>query len=114
MDVEQAGMNARVKFGDSKSNHSRDIRLPHFVTNDDDNDDIDNDDADGPYGNRAKRRSVFCLKTNLLPQTSPFALATPQTTEQTPPLGPVIGGRKCSNCLDSIDGPNSPNMLMHR
>ena len=24
-----------VKFGDSKSNRSRDIRLPHFVTNDD-------------------------------------------------------------------------------
>ena len=25
-----------VKFGDSRSNHSRHIRLPHFVTNDED------------------------------------------------------------------------------
>ena len=38
VDVEQVGMNTRVKFGDSRSNRSRDIRLPHFVTNDDDND----------------------------------------------------------------------------
>ena len=30
-----------VKFGDSKSNRSRDTRLPHFVTNDYDDDDDD-------------------------------------------------------------------------
>ena len=34
VDVEQGGMNVHVKFGDSRSNCSRDIRLPHFVTND--------------------------------------------------------------------------------
>ena len=45
------GMKVPVKFADSRSNRFRDIRLPHFVTNDDDND----DDADhGPYDNRAK------------------------------------------------------------
>ena len=38
MDVEQVGMNVRVKSGDSRSNRARDIRLPHFVTNDDDTD----------------------------------------------------------------------------
>ena len=34
--VEQDGMimNIHVKFGDFSSNRSRDIRLPHFVTND--------------------------------------------------------------------------------
>ena len=31
MDVEQVGMNARVKIGDSRSNSFRDTRLPHFV-----------------------------------------------------------------------------------
>ena len=39
--VEPTGMKVRVKFGDSSSNRSRDIRLPHFVTNNDDG----NDDA---------------------------------------------------------------------
>ena len=29
--VEQVGLNVHVKFGDSRSNRSRDIRLPHFV-----------------------------------------------------------------------------------
>ena len=33
--VEQVGMKVRVKFGDSMSNRYRDIRLPHFVTNED-------------------------------------------------------------------------------
>ena len=33
-DVEQVGMNVLIKFGDFRSNRSRDIRLPHFVTND--------------------------------------------------------------------------------
>ena len=37
-----------VKFGDSKSNRSRDIRLLHFVQT--------TTTADGPYDNRAKRR----------------------------------------------------------
>ena len=30
-DEEQVGMNVPVKFGDSRSNRSRDMRLPHFV-----------------------------------------------------------------------------------
>ena len=34
MNVEQVGMNVHVKFGDFRSNRFRDIRLPHFVTND--------------------------------------------------------------------------------
>ena len=33
-------MDIFANFGDSRSNHSADIRLPHFVTN------IDNDDHD--------------------------------------------------------------------
>ena len=36
--VDPAGVNAQVKFGDSKSNRSRDIRLPPFGMNDNDND----------------------------------------------------------------------------
>ena len=40
--VEQFGVNVGVQFGDSSSNGSQDIRLPHFVTNDHDhNDDYD-------------------------------------------------------------------------
>ena len=39
--VEPAGVKVRVTYVDSRSNCSRDIRLPHFVTND------DNDDAAG-------------------------------------------------------------------
>ena len=34
--TDPTGMNVRVKFGDSKSDCYRDIRLPSFVTNDDD------------------------------------------------------------------------------
>ena len=34
VDEEQFGMNVHVKFVDFRSNRSRDIRLPHFVTND--------------------------------------------------------------------------------
>ena len=61
MDVEPTGMKSLVKFGDSRSNRSRDIRLPHFVTNDNDDNDNDNKTTtttqpDEPYGNRAKRR----------------------------------------------------------
>ena len=33
--VDSTGVKVRVKFGDSRLNRSRDIRLPHFVTNDD-------------------------------------------------------------------------------
>ena len=40
--VDPTGVKVFVKFGDSRSNRSRDIRLPHVVTNDVDN---DNDDA---------------------------------------------------------------------
>ena len=38
--VEQIGNNVPIKFGDFRLNRSLDIRLPHFVTNN------DNDDAD--------------------------------------------------------------------
>ena len=34
--VDPTGVKIRVKFGDSRSNRSRDIRLPDFVTNDND------------------------------------------------------------------------------
>ena len=37
--VDWMGVKVPVKYGDSRSNHSRDMRLPHFVTNDD-NDDV--------------------------------------------------------------------------
>ena len=33
--VDPTGTKGRVQFGDSRSNRSRDIRLPHLVTNDD-------------------------------------------------------------------------------
>ena len=48
--VDPTDWTATVKFGDSMSNRSRDIQLPHFVANDDD------DDNDGPYDNMARRR----------------------------------------------------------
>ena len=35
MAVQYVGMDECVKFGDSMSNRSRDIRLPQFVMNDD-------------------------------------------------------------------------------
>ena len=41
--VDPAGLKVLVKFGDSRSNSSQDIRLPHFVTNDDNDDDNDSD-----------------------------------------------------------------------
>ena len=34
--IDPTGVKVRVKFGDSRSNRSRDIRLPHFVMNDND------------------------------------------------------------------------------
>ena len=34
--VDPTGVMVLVKFGDSLSDRSRDIRLPHFVTNDND------------------------------------------------------------------------------
>ena len=37
--VDPMGMKVPVKFGESRSNRSIDIRLPHFVMNDDDNND---------------------------------------------------------------------------
>ena len=42
--VDPTGVKVRVKFGDSRSNRSRDIGLPDFVTNDNDDND-DNDDV---------------------------------------------------------------------
>ena len=50
--VDRTGRKVPVKLGDSRSKRPRDIRLPHFVTNDDD----DNNDA----GRRTL--SAFCLK----------------------------------------------------
>ena len=41
MVVEPTGVKVSVKFGDSRSNGSRDAGLPHLVTNDDDDDDDD-------------------------------------------------------------------------
>ena len=38
MVIEMTGVEAGVKFGDSRSNLSRDIRLPHFAMNDYNND----------------------------------------------------------------------------
>ena len=32
VEVEHVGIDNHVKFGDSRSNRARDIRLPHFVT----------------------------------------------------------------------------------
>ena len=37
--VEATGLKVRVKLGESRSNRSRDMRLPHFVTNYNDDDD---------------------------------------------------------------------------
>ena len=54
--VGPTGVKVRVKFGDSRSNSSsRDIGLPHFVTNDD-------DDA-GVCRSSHKGKTAFCLKT---------------------------------------------------
>ena len=36
--IQPTGVKVRVNFGDSMSHRSRDMRLPHFVTNDDDDD----------------------------------------------------------------------------
>ena len=38
MVVDPAGMKAPEKLGDYRSKRSRDIRLPHFIANDDNND----------------------------------------------------------------------------
>ena len=46
------GVKVRVKFGDSRSNGSRDIQIPHFATNNDD----DNKDDDGNQLTVQKRR----------------------------------------------------------
>ena len=51
--VNPTGMKICIQFDDSKSNRCRDIRLPHFVTNDNDND---------AAGRRTPRR--ICLETN--------------------------------------------------
>ena len=48
-------MKGRVKFGDSKSNRSRDIRVSHFVKNDDDT-------GVRKSSHKGKRLIVFCLK----------------------------------------------------
>ena len=49
--VDLMGVRVRVKFGDSRSNRSRDVRLPHFDTNDDYNDDADR-----------RTLTAFCIK----------------------------------------------------
>ena len=47
--VQHVGVDVFVEFGDSRSSLSRDIRLPHFVTND--------------TGVRRSSHKAFCLKT---------------------------------------------------
>ena len=56
--VEQAGVKVCVKIGDFGSNRCRDIRLPHFVTNNDNEDDAGRLTLD----NGAKRLMAFRLK----------------------------------------------------
>ena len=55
-------MDVAVKFGDSRPKRSRDIRLPHFVT------DVERTTAppDGLCGNRAKPLMACCPKTSQL------------------------------------------------
>ena len=48
--VDPRGVKVHVKFGDSGSNSSREMRLPHFVTNNDNN--INDDDNDDDAGRR--------------------------------------------------------------
>ena len=52
-------MKVRVKFGDSASHRSRDIRLPHFVTNDND----DNDAGVRRSSHKGKKPSQMPLTT---------------------------------------------------
>ena len=53
--VDPSSLKILVKFGVSRTDRARVIRLTHFVTN--------NDDADGLYDNRAKRcLAAFCVK----------------------------------------------------
>ena len=54
MDIEWVGMDIRVKLVDSRSNRSRDIRLPDFVT------DYERTTADAGRDIRQKRHSTFC------------------------------------------------------
>ena len=55
--VDPTGVKVPLKFGDSKSNRSRDIRLPHFDTN---YNDIDyTPQSDVPFDNMAKRQRSF-------------------------------------------------------
>ena len=57
--VDPRSVKIHVKVGDSRSNRSRDVRLPHFVTNDD-NDDVNRRTLLG------QTPRVFCLKINKL------------------------------------------------
>ena len=56
-----------VKFGDSRSNRSRDLRLPHFVTNSC-NDDDDNDDAGVRWSSHKGKKPYGVLPTTLTKQ----------------------------------------------
>ena len=53
--VDPIGVKARVKFIDYRSNCSRNIRLPHFVTNDD----ADNDNAGIRLSSHEGKTTVF-------------------------------------------------------
>ena len=53
--VDPTGVDVRAQDGDSRSNRSRDIRLPHFVTSGD-------DDVEGQTPANAGHRLRFCLK----------------------------------------------------
>ena len=57
--VNPTGVKVHGKVGDSRSNRSRDIQLPHFVTNNHD------DDNDPGHHVRAKRHKAFCIKKKI-------------------------------------------------
>ena len=55
--VVATGVKVRVKFGDSRSNRSPNIRLPHFVRT------TTTTHADGPL--IIGQNAAFCLRTNI-------------------------------------------------
>ena len=63
VNVGRFGLDVLVKFGDSNSNGASDIRLPHFMTNDDHHDEDDHDAGirwSSHKGNRPK--GILALK----------------------------------------------------
>ena len=82
--IEYVGLDVPVKFGDSRSNHSRYIRAAHFVI------DERRTKADGGCGNRQQRHMAFCLKC-----FCDFAFDKVITTMMTRPLD------DCTDCVRS-------------